>query len=134
MVFLVINNLMIRTSGRGRRVRPVYEMRRERCRFPEAYRSRGDGMRRRRRRPFRKLSCHYFVQAAWPQSQAISASLDPASLQNVLQYFSPAGGTQTQGRWAHLLLLEAGLTGSTPAANLAANKNHRRRPSYLLSG
>jgi hypothetical protein len=43
----------------------------------------------------------YVVHAGWPQSQAISDSLDPASLQNWLQYFSPFGGTHKHGTWAH---------------------------------
>jgi hypothetical protein len=43
----------------------------------------------------------YRVQAGCPQSQAISASPDPASLHNWLQYFSPAGATHTQDRCAH---------------------------------
>jgi hypothetical protein len=42
------------------------------------------------------VCCIYCEQGAWPQSQAISVSSDPASLQNWLQYFSPAGGMQTQ--------------------------------------
>jgi hypothetical protein len=46
------------------------------------------------------------VQAGWPQSQAISASLEPASLHSWLQYLSPAGGTQTHGRCAHFFCLE----------------------------
>jgi len=40
---------------------------------------------------------YWFEQAGWPQSHAISVSLEPASLQNWLQYFSPAGATQAQG-------------------------------------
>jgi hypothetical protein len=39
----------------------------------------------------------YVAQAGWPQSQEISTSLDPASLQNWLQYFSPFGGTHKHG-------------------------------------
>jgi len=39
----------------------------------------------------------YWAHGAWPQSQPISVSSDPASSQNWLQYFSPAGGTQTRG-------------------------------------
>jgi hypothetical protein len=39
----------------------------------------------------------YLLQAEWWQSQAISTSFEPASLQNWLQYFSPFGGVQTQG-------------------------------------
>jgi hypothetical protein len=49
------------------------------------------------------------LQAGWPQSQAISASSDPASLQDWLQYFSPCGATQMQGTWAHLLDLSAAI-------------------------
>jgi hypothetical protein len=45
----------------------------------------------------------YFSQAGWPQSQAISASFAPASLQNWLQYFSPAGAMHRQGKCAHFL-------------------------------
>jgi hypothetical protein len=50
-----------------------------------------------------RLFLGYLAQAGWPHPHAISASLEPASLQNWLQYFSPPGGTQTQGRWAHFL-------------------------------
>jgi len=49
--------------------------------------------------------CGHFAQAGWPQSHAISASLEPASLHSWLQYFSPSGGTQTHGRWAHFVEL-----------------------------
>jgi hypothetical protein len=46
----------------------------------------------------------YRVQAGWPQSQAISASSDPASLHSTLQYLSPAGGMQMQDKCAHFLV------------------------------
>ena len=51
----------------------------------------------------------YLEHAGWPQSQAISASSEPASLQNWLQYFSPAGAMQTQGTWAHFDCLSVGM-------------------------
>jgi hypothetical protein len=52
----------------------------------------------------------YRVQAGWPQSQAISASSEPASLHNWLQYFSPAGGTHTQDRCAHFFAFSFAMT------------------------
>jgi len=62
------------------------------------------------RRPSGRMQAHtsrcvkgYRVQAGCPQSQPISASFDPASLQSWLQYFSPDGGIQTQDRCAHFL-------------------------------
>jgi hypothetical protein len=41
-------------------------------------------------------------QVAWPHSQAISTSPDPASLQDSLQYFWPLSTTQVQGTWAQV--------------------------------
>ncbi len=47
------------------------------------------------------MALGYFSQAGWPQSQPISSSLEPASLQSWLQYFSLAGAMHRQGKWAH---------------------------------
>lgn len=39
---------------------------------------------------------------AWPHSQAISTSPDPASRQDSLQYFLPLSTGQVQGTWAQV--------------------------------
>ncbi len=55
----------------------------------------------------KKAMGSYLLQDGWPQAQAISASPDPASSQSWLQYFSPGGGTHTQGRCEHFFEFSA---------------------------